>query len=331
MLVGPTPAWAQRGSMITGTIRDSNGAPVPGATVALASPSVPGEAPSTLTSARGVYRLSDLPSAIYELTAAFQGLQTVKRTALRMPVGTTLTVDLTLPAIGVAGVPDTVTDRSAGPVVDVTSAASATTFSTEELENLPVTGTLLLQLAPGITPRSAFGGNLQAASQWTFDGLPVTITTRGGIFTTPVNLYWMKEVQIVGLGAGAEYGEFTGVVANNVLRSGSNRFSGLFEYRTTRSGMVSDNTGSLPDALRRQFRPQEILSRWNSSVQVGGPIRRDRLFFFAGFEQRRDKAIQAGTIGNVPFDQRQPIVLARLNSVAPVDSLPMRARSRRRS
>ena len=143
-------AWAQTRSALTGTIRNGAGAALAGVTVTLESPSVPGGAQTTLTNARGVYRFPELPPGVYELTATQQGLQMVERTELRVPVGTTLTVDLTLHA---TGVPEAVTISGAGPVVDVTTAASTTKLTTEDLENLPFGGAAaLLQLVPGVTP-----------------------------------------------------------------------------------------------------------------------------------------------------------------------------------
>src|SRR6185503_626183 len=122
------------------------------------------------------------------------------------------------------------------------------------------------------------------------------------------------------LGADAEYGEFSGVVANIAARSGSNQLSGLLEYGATPSRFVADNTGGLPEALRSVFPPLEVQSLWTSDAQIGGPIKRDRLFFFTGFHHSRRQTIQPGTIGNVPLDVQAPAFVTRLTG-APVRSL----------
>ena len=313
LLVGlARDGWTQTGSTITGTVRGSTGAALPGATVTSSSLTISGEAPSTVTNAKGVYRLPELPPGLYELTAARPGLQTVKRQNLRVPVGTTLTVDF---ALDEAGGPDTATLSGPGPVVDVTSAAFITHVPREELENLPFAAlNQLPSFSPGVS-RSAFG-SAPDTNQFMIDGSASFLTYRGGSVGAAVHPYWIDEAQIVGLGANADSGEFGGVVANVAIRSGSNRLSGELEYRNTPSGWVSDNTGSLPDALRDQFRPQEIISRWASIQQVGGPIVPNRVFFFTGFHYNRDKFFQAGTVGNVPQESRWPTVLARLTAVA---------------
>jgi len=304
-----TDARAQTRSTLTGTITDGAGAPLAGAIVTLESVSLPGNQRRALTGTKGRYRFPELAPGLYELRASLNGLQPVKRTALRIPVGSTLTVDVVL---GKSGSPDVVTIDGKGPVVDVTTAASTTTLTTEDLENLPIQGGIeILQVVPGVTPRTAFGSGGDT-SQLRVDGGPVTFTDRTRARTAAFHVYWMEEAQIIGPGAGAEYGEFSGVVANIALRSGTNRLSGLVEYRISPPGWVGDNTGSLEETLRPGFRPEEIVSRWSSNAQAGGPIARDRLFFFAGFAYEKNKVLQAGTIGNVPRDERSPAFLTKL-------------------
>src|SRR4029077_16717999 len=139
---------------------------------------------------------------------------------------------------------------------DVTSSAASSQIDNELLQNLP---TLRFQpdvinLAPGVTNSVAFGGTA-SSNALLIDGVDVS-DPDGGSPWSFFNYNWIQEVQVVGLGANAEYGEFTGAAANSIIRSGSNRFSGLFEYLTERNGWVSDNTGSLPEDLRADFKPR---------------------------------------------------------------------------
>ena len=101
------------------------------------------------------------------------------------------------------------------------------------------------------------------------------------------NYNWIEDVQVVGVGAGAEYGEFSGVVQKSRLKSGSNRFSGLAEYRTTRQGWVGTNTSSLAPTVQSPFaaQSQRILDRRDAGVQAGGPIRSDHVWFFSGIHK----------------------------------------------
>src|SRR5262249_311761 len=83
----------------------------------------------------------------------------------------------------------------------------------------------------------------------------------------------------------------TGVAANSIVRSGSNRFTGLVEYLTERKNWIADNTGSLSPDLQKTFTPREIKSYWDTTAQIGGPIVKDKLFFFSGvpYFNRQDR------------------------------------------
>jgi len=109
-----------------------------------------------------------------------------------------------------------------------------------------------------------------------------------GVPTVHPNPNWIEELQVVSIGADARYGEFTGAQTNAITRSGSNRFAGLGSYWTTRPDWTGDNRGSLSPALQAQFRPVEIIDRWDLDAQVGGPLKLDRLWFFAGGERYRN-------------------------------------------
>ena len=143
-------------------------------------------------------------------------------------------------------------------MVDVKSSASNTQIDNELLQNLPTTRFQpdVIDLAPGITNSVAYGGTA-SSNALLIDGVDVS-DPDGGSPWSFFNYNWIQEVQVVGLGANAEYGEFTGAAANSIVRSGSNRFSGLFEYLTERNNWISDNTGDLSEDLRADFKPREI-------------------------------------------------------------------------
>ena len=130
---GSRDAWAQTRSAMTGTVRDAAGATLRGVTVTLENAGGSIAPHTTVTNERGVYRLPDLPPAVYALTATGPGLQTVKRTEVRIAVGTTVTMDLTL---GSSATPDTVVMRGAGPVVNVTTAAATTNVDQEDRKSV---------------------------------------------------------------------------------------------------------------------------------------------------------------------------------------------------
>lgn len=276
----PPVAEAQTRSILTGEIKDTSGGSLPGVTVTLTSPTLVGGPQSTVTNAGGIYRLPDLAPGEYELSAELPGFQTVKRTGLQVPFAATLTIDLVLP---VANVAETIVVSGVGPVVDVKSAAAAPTIGRELVENLPLALDQRLvvnmqELTPGMYGRSAFGSTTDT-NNLTVDGMPVSHPQRGSIQGLyAIHRNWLEEVQLVALGASAEYGEFTGATTNFVIRSGSNRLTGLAEYWAT-VPRLADNRGSLSQALRDRFRPADIQANWDITPQVGGPVKSDRLFF----------------------------------------------------
>ncbi len=288
-------ALAQTRSEITGTIKDSSGGVLPGVTVTLRSPNMVGGARTAVTNADGTYRLSDLPLGTYEMTATLQGFETVKRTGLQVASSTTVIVDF---AMQVGNVTETITVTGASPVVDVKTAASTTKVDEALLQNLPTAGRSsrpneIFNMAPGVTTNRTAHGGFRDANNLMVDGMSSAIPG-GNIRTSVMNYNWMQEVQVVSLGANAEYGEFSGTVSNMLMRSGSNVFSGLFDYTTTRQGWLADNTGSLTPTLQAKFTPAEVRTDYDVSYQGGGPLVKDKLFFFAGGEYYRHDEVKAG-------------------------------------
>jgi hypothetical protein len=304
-------AWAQTRASITGSVTDGTGAVLPGATLTLESPNLVGGAQSVTSDERGGYRFSDLPPGAYQLQASLAGFQTLQRKGLRLTFGTTITVDISL----TVGTAETVTVEGESPTVDVTTAQSTTKVDADLIQNLPLftnqrEAYTVFELSPGSKDRASFGGS-RDSNELLLDGAPATLPERQGTNSAVVATNWLEEVQVVSLGANAEYGEFGGTVGNLVVRSGSNELHGLLEYKTVRSNWLDENTGSLPPALQARFRPNQIVSRWDSSAQVGGPVVKERLFFFGGFSYLYDETQIAGA--PAPSKQTWPRYVGKLN------------------
>ncbi len=314
--------WAQTRSEISGVIKDDTGGVLPGVTVTLSSPNMVGGAQTAVTDARGVYRFSDLPPGVYAVDATLQGFRTVNRTQLQVDFGTTVTVDLVMQ---VGNVEETVTVTGDTPVIDVKTAASTTKVDNELLQSLPVGGRSdrpneVFALAPGVTTNRTAHGGARDANNLLVDGMSSSVPG-GNIRTSILNFNWMQEVQVVALGANAEYGEFTGTISNMIMRSGSNNFSGLFEYTTTRQSWLGDNTGGLDPSLQAKFTPAEIDTLWDLSYQGGGPLVKDKLFFFAGGQYYRNGSVTAGALPGpdgkpVPSQERWKRYVGKINWAA---------------
>jgi carboxypeptidase family protein/TonB-dependent receptor-like protein len=277
----PLLAQAVQTATLTGTIKDTTGAVLPGVTVTTSSPGQVGGVQTAVTDSDGIYRFPSLHPGVYEMEVTLTGFRSVKRTGIRLPLGTTVTIDAEL---AISSVSETVQVTGEAPIVDIKSSASNTNLGDAVLQNLP-TGRFqpdIINLTPGVSSNVAYGG-AQSSNALLMDGVDVS-DPEGGTPWSFFNYNWVQEVQVVSLGANAEYGEFTGVAANSIIRSGGNKFTGLGEYLTERKNWVSDNTTSLSDDLRKTFTPREIKTYWDSSAQIGGPIVKDKLFFFSAFQ-----------------------------------------------
>jgi len=289
--------------MITGVIRDSSGGVLPGVNVTLTGPNLLGGPRTAISNEDGIYRLPELSPGTYELTADLQGFQIVKRTGLQVPFAATLTVDVMMP---VGTLTETLVVSASAPGVDVKSAIAAPTMTKELIENIPMAiderrVVNLQELTPGMYGRAVFG-SARDSNNLMADGMPMSHPQRGSIQGFDgVHRNWLQEVQVIALGANAEYGEFTGSTTNYVFRSGSNVFSGLANFWTTIPGSVGDNRGSLSPTLRERFRPSDIDENWDLTPQVGGPIIRDRLFYFTSVDYSRRKLIPVGN--SAPFEE----------------------------
>lgn len=309
--VAPAHAQSASTSSVVGTVRDTTHAVVAGATVTLEGAQLIGGSRSTISDAQGAYRFPALPPGYYDITARRDGLRAIRREGVRLPLGATLDIDF---ALEVAGVSDVVIVRGESPVVDVRSAAVPTRLDQELLHHLPTPRALhtLLNLVPGISADVAFGGS-QMSNELLIEGVRTTDPT----FQEPivaVNVNWVQEVNVVALGAGAEHGGFTGSAGSTLLRSGGNRFSGLAEYWTTRPEWLSRNTGSLEEALQAQFNSRELLNWWDGSAQLGGPILKDRLWFFSGLQRTRHNDRPAGFSGAGSRNERSTQALVKLTN-----------------
>jgi hypothetical protein len=309
MLIGAPAAFAQRGqdAALLGSIRDTSGAALAGARLTVSSARLLGGSLSTVADQQGDYRFPFLPPGDYQIVAAHDGFKGVKREGVTLVPGLTFSVDFTL----VLAVPnETVLVEGVPPVVDVHTSATPVSIDHTLLENLPLSKVVseAVNLAPGVIRDVGYGGSVRS-NPISLDGASGNEPSWGTPTVTP-NLNWIDELQIVSVGADAQYGEFTGVRENAITRSGSNAFSGLADVWTVRPSWTGNNRGSLTPQLQERFRPLEIVRRWDSDVQVGGPVLMDRLWFFAGAEVYRDAYRPAGFSG-VPKSPNDPKVDSR--------------------
>jgi hypothetical protein len=314
----PLRAVAQSATL-TGIVRDASGASVQGVTVVAASESHIGGPALGTTDERGQYRITGLSAGSYTVSVAVAGFTTAAQSDVRLTPGLVATLDF---ALTVAGVAQSTSIAAFSPLIPVKSSAIETLFGREWLENLPIGKSIaeLVNLVPGVLNDAAFGGT-RFANVVSLDGTSANEPGWGTAFVVPY-LNWMEEVQVVSLGAAADQGEFSGARLAAVVRSGTNAFSGLGEFWGSVPGWTGNNRGSLPPNLAERFKPLEIIERWDGSAQVGGPIKRDRLWFFTGLarEQWGQRVASFALVPRTPdeplFAMRQTKSIIKLSAAA---------------
>jgi hypothetical protein len=283
------PASAQVTGSIAGTVRDSSSAVVPGATVTVRGPSLQRESASTTSAADGAYRLPLLPPGAYEVTVELQGFATQTRRNVEVAVNQQTTLDVTM---SVAGVAEAVTVSSAVPIVDVARSDVAQTVSQRTIDALPLNGrnfTDLVALVPGAKPDPTltsttnveiFGERASAVS-YLVDGAENNDPVNGGALVRYTQDS-IKEFEVITTGYAAEFGRAQGGVANIVTRSGTNALAGRAFWFTRNDALDSNN---IPASGTTPAPDPPKLERYQWGGTAGGPVVKDRAFFFGSFEK----------------------------------------------
>ena len=295
LLVLAVPAMAQTltGS-VAGIITDEQGGVLPGVTVSLTGRT---GTRTVVTDASGIYRFPAVDPGTYTLSAELSGFQSRRREGVVVQVNTPLTIDLSL---GVGGVQETVSVVADTQTVAVTSSESSSNLSQEILFNLPIdrsnAAVNLLNNVPGVTDGSAYGGGEDSANSLMLDGVD-TRDPEGGTAWTFFNYNIVQEVEVKGLGAPAEYGGYTGAVVNFVTKSGGNMFSGLFDITYTGEDLSSDNiTDEIATANPSLAEPAITKKLVDYTAQFGGPLARDKAFFYVSAQRYLKETDPAGPI-----------------------------------
>ena len=302
---------------LLGVVRDASERPA-GRHVSVVGPNIPGPQ-TTITSENGTYRLGNLPPGTYVLTFELSGFRTVRLEGLRVSVGGEVEQNV---GLELGQLTETVSVIAETPVVDTTSNEVGTTFDKDWVENAPSRrfGFYdLLAQAPG----SVKGGDGTAASErrtmsfggsfdenaFQLDGVNVTDNFFSEGFSEP-NPDTIEEVEVLSLGAPAEYGNVMGAVYNIVTKQGTNQFHGDASAFFQSQGLTSNNTKNVklpndkfadacaddPDARCPWTRGEYF----EATAQLGGPILRDRLWFFGSYGHQKDKFTRVGVNSELP-------------------------------
>ncbi|MBA2306318.1 MAG: TonB-dependent receptor, partial [Acidobacteria bacterium] len=296
LLASTSTADAQRTTgVIIGTVVDTSSAVLPGVTVTLDSPAVFGR-PSTVTTPSGGYRFPDLAPGLYTVTFAMPGFSTLERKGIVVSVGGTLELNVTLT---VSQVQETISVVGDSPTINTSTAEVHTTFGRDWVANAPVQRNSLydfINAAPGISQansasdRSTAFGSATNENVYQLDGNELTAPNTGAPWTQ-LNVDTIQEVEVLSLGAPAEFGNMAGAVFNLVGRQGSNVFHGDVNYFFQGQKLTSRNTSASDDSGLPYRR-----DKYNDiTLQLGGPVARDKAWFFGSYQYRLDRNSLPGT------------------------------------
>jgi hypothetical protein len=308
------PAYAQRTTgSIVGTVTDESGAVLPGVTVTLSGAGVAGT-PSTVTGDNGTFRFPSLPPGEYNLSIQLQGFATINREKIVVPLGETVEIPAQMK---VSSLQETVTVTGASPVVNTASAEVSTNLNRLWVENAPqrrFTFFDLINQAAGISPQTAtssrsqaFGGNVTDNS-YQLDGTDFTAPSTGAAWPWP-NTDAIEEVQVLQLGASAEYGNVQGAVFNVVTRQGGNQFKGDANFYFMNDSLTGRNTTDDEDDGLPYHRDEFK----DTTLQLGGPVKKDKLWFFGSFQYQKDSESQPGTAAEFPARSSAKRIFGKLN------------------
>jgi hypothetical protein len=288
-------------STLTGKVVDAQGAVLPGVTVTATSPALIGTR-TTVTEANGNYLLRALPAGSYTVSFNLEGLRPVE-VAVDLPLGGTARADATME---LASVEETivVTGESSAPLTTSTVGAN---YTADEVNALPIGRNLaaIAALAPGLTTNTPNAGQVTISGAFAYDNVFLVngVDVNDNLFGTANNLFIedaVAEVQVLTSGVSAEYGRFSGGVINAVTKTGGNTFSGGIRADYSRPEWRDET----PFEDERGIEREGDLSKFYT-LTLGGPILRDRIWFFlAG---RDTEATTSGTYATtgIPFDQGQ--------------------------
>ena len=309
VLVAPCAAYAQAGS-ITGVVRDTSGAVLPGVTVEAASPVLIEKVRSVTTDGSGQYRIVDLRPGSYDVTFALPGFSSVKREAIQITGSFTATVNAEM---RVGSVEETITVTGETPTVDVQSVAQQRVIGKAEIDALPTGRTPygVAVLTPGIvTNQIDVGGtNTLAINIMTIHGGRVTDSrvmidgmTIGNVSGSGQNSNFVPDTGIaqevaVDYGAGSAEMETGGVRINIIPREGGNTFRGSFFATGVNKNFQSSNYSDELKA-RGLAVPNSLKLAYDVNPSIGGPLRQDKLWFFSSARFQANKNYVAGIFEN---------------------------------
>ena len=312
IIIGLLPSTARAQASISGVVKDSSGAVLPGVTVEAASPALIEKVRSATADGSGQYHIENLRPGTYSLTFTLSGFSTFKREGIELTGTFTATVNAEMK---VGAVAETITVAGETPVVDVVNAKQQQTVSGETLEAIPTARLYhsIATLVPGVSVSGSqdVGGlagpvtvtfNMRGGpgneGRLTLDGLSLGASLNGtGVSYTVADVPNAQEIVFTTAGGLGEL-EVGGPAMNLVPRQGGNSFNGSFFGNWANDSLQTSN---YTDAIKAAglSAPNLMQKIWDASGAVGGPVSKDKLWFFAATRYQGNRKLVAGMFDNL--------------------------------
>ena len=305
---------------LIGTVKDAQGGVLPGAVVRVSSPALIGGPATSITNERGQMRFPSLAPGDYALDIELRGFGPYHEGDIRIGAGATIERTVVL---NVEGVKESVVVEGAGSRIEARGSGFETRFGPEDIRAIPVRRFSMfdfIRAAPGVSPTSpgsmstnsvsAFGSGTNE-NAFLIDGTNFTCPCSGEARSEP-GVDFIQEVQVQSVGASAEFGNMQGAVINVITRQGGDRFLYDASYYGQTAGLTSQPvrlTFPGPGQPKSGF---ERVKYVDMTTNFGGPVIRDRMWFFTGYQHLRDYDSQPGVDPSFPRTYEQDKVFAKL-------------------
>ena len=333
LVAAGAPASAQNIGQTTGQIEgvvvDAGGLVLPGVTITITSPALVGGR-VVVSGGQGEYVVPNLPTGIYKLEATLDGFMTVVVENINIRPGQVMKPNVKMSP----GLKTEVT-VVASPVLDVLSSGASNNLSAEVIDELPKgrSWDSVVQLAPAVNPEStqgdkgiSFRGASISENAYIVDGVDTTSVVVGNTGQEVV-LEFIDEVQVKSGFVGADYGGALGGIVNVVTRSGSNDFKALLNFQFSGSGLTASPRPTLrvvpTNSKQAEYisYPEDDSSQIDFGGTVGGSLRRDRVWFFAGWmpqyvDTTRNAPLSDGSRKDFTSEVRRNYATAKITAKA---------------
>ena len=296
--LGASAAFAQgqQYGAVNGRASSADGLPLPGVSVTVSSEALQGTRTAS-TDVNGVYSLPGLTPGQYVVTFTLDSMTTIERRAV-VSLGAVAVVDQQLT---LAPVTESVEVRGAMP--SAVTSHGTTSLDLSEVQSMPVGRTpfLMAELTPGLTDNTPNGSQITISGSFAYDNLFLMngVDINDNVLGTANNVFIedaIQEVQVLTSGISAEYGRFSGGIVNVITRSGGNALSGAFRANLSNPSWSAETPIEKSAGSSRAGKLSPTFE-----ATAGGPIRRDRVWFFGGARVERTTTQSAFAQTRIPF------------------------------